>query len=184
MIISMFVSKNFLDAYTMLLFMRLWMEIARSDIYNPISIILIKFTKITFFPWKKILICLSYFYFFIILKMYMLVITKYCFLYFLYSHMFDFNYVYLYIGMFSLLKSYGYIMFWNITIRSLISWINRKINVVEYFFIELTEPILRVCRLFVPKIGEIDISAMVIIFTLYFLNFIGANLFPDVWYLL
>ncbi|AZP36265.1 YGGT family protein [Candidatus Annandia adelgestsuga] len=184
MIFSMFISRDIIDIYAMLLFMRLWIEWALSDVCNPMSIIIINSTKITIFPLISIITNSYFLYILILLEMYILLIFKYCFLYFLKIRLMKFEYIYLIMGIFSLIKSYGYIIFWNVTIRSFISWVNRKVNVMEYFFIELTEPIMKVCRHLVPKIGNIDISAMVIVLVLYFLNFIGASIFPNVWYLL
>jgi len=88
------------------------------------------------------------------------------------------------VGLLSLIKSAGYLVFWVIIIRSLMSWISQGRGAMDYVLIQLTEPLMAPIRRILPAMGGIDFSAMIVILVLYALNFLGMDLFPGLWYLL
>jgi len=88
------------------------------------------------------------------------------------------------VGLLSLVKSAGYLVFWVIIVRSLMSWISQGRGPVDYLLVQLTEPMMAPIRRILPAMGGIDFSAMIVILVLYALNFLGMDLFPGLWYLL
>ncbi|CCK15866.1 Integral membrane protein YggT, involved in response to extracytoplasmic stress (osmotic shock) [Cronobacter universalis NCTC 9529] len=88
------------------------------------------------------------------------------------------------VGLLSLLKSAGQLVFWVIIIRSLMSWVSQGRSPIEFVLIQLTEPLMAPIRRILPAMGGIDFSAMGVIIVLYLLNYLAMDLFPGLWYLL
>jgi YggT family protein len=87
-------------------------------------------------------------------------------------------------GLLSLLKSAGYLIFWVVLIRSLMSWISQGRSSMDYALYQLTEPLMAPIRRVIPVMGSIDFSAMAVILILYLLNYLGMDIFGQLWFLL
>ena len=87
-------------------------------------------------------------------------------------------------GLISVLKSAGYLVFWMIIIRSIMSWVSRGSGPMDYVLMQLTEPLMAPIRRVIPAMGGIDFSAMVVVLILYMLNYLGMDLFGQLWFLL
>ena len=60
---------------------------------------------------------------------------------------------------------------WIIIIRAIISWVNPDpYNPIVQFLYHITEPVLRPIRRIIPPIGGIDISPVVVLIIIYFLQ--------------
>ncbi len=63
------------------------------------------------------------------------------------------------------------IYFWIIIIRAIISWVNPDpYNPIVRFLYQITEPVLRPIRRIIPPMGGIDISPLIVILVIYFLQ--------------
>ncbi len=63
------------------------------------------------------------------------------------------------------------IYMWVIIIRALITWVNPDpYNPVVRFLYKATEPVLYRIRRFVPDLGGMDISPIIAIFAIYFIQ--------------
>ncbi|HMB75329.1 MAG TPA: YggT family protein [Kiloniellaceae bacterium] len=74
---------------------------------------------------------------------------------------------------------------WAIIISAILSWlvhfdvVNRRnplVNSIGTFLWRITEPALRPIRRFVPAFGGVDISPIVLILAIYFLQMVLANI--------
>jgi len=74
---------------------------------------------------------------------------------------------------------------WIIIIGAILSWLiafnvvntsNRAVYTVADFFYRITEPALRPLRRFLPNLGGIDISPIVLILVVYFVQMVLANI--------
>jgi YggT family protein len=64
---------------------------------------------------------------------------------------------------------YAYI--WIVIGRAIISWVNADpYNPIVRFLIQATDPVLQKIRRYVPPMGGVDLSSMLLIFTLIFLQ--------------
>ena len=73
---------------------------------------------------------------------------------------------------------------WIVIVRALISWVNPDpYNPIVRFLVEATEPVLRPIRRLVPtyRIG-IDLSPLIVILAIYFLNFFLVRTLIDLSY--
>ena len=69
---------------------------------------------------------------------------------------------------------------WAVIIRVIISWVNPDpYNQFVQFFVKITEPTLGRIRRFIPSLGGIDISPMVLIIGLYIAKSFLVNTFQD-----
>ena len=84
----------------------------------------------------------------------------------------------------SLVKSAGYLIFWVMIIRALMSWVSQGRSPIDYVMYQLTEPLMAPIRRIIPAMGGIDFSAMVVILILYLINYLGMDLFGELWFLL
>lgn len=67
---------------------------------------------------------------------------------------------------------------WIVVGRAIISWVNPDpYNPIVKFLVQVTDPILEKIRRYIPPTGGLDLSPLLLIFALVFLqNFIVSNL--------
>lgn len=72
---------------------------------------------------------------------------------------------------------YGFLGIYSllIVVRIVLSWVTSSINRVTLFLIKLTDPILEPFRRIIPPIGMFDISPIVVLFLLHFLQMAVAG---------
>ena len=72
-----------------------------------------------------------------------------------------------------------YLFMWALIISAVMSWLvafgvlnmhNRGVYAIGDFFHRITEPVLRPIRRFVPLLGGVDMSPLVLILLLYFIR--------------
>ncbi|RUO39343.1 hypothetical protein CWE15_09455 [Aliidiomarina taiwanensis] len=61
------------------------------------------------------------------------------------------------------------LVFWILIIRAILSWFSQGQNPLEYVLYELTEPLLRPIRNFIPPLGGLDLSVLILIIFIQFL---------------
>ncbi|KHN53698.1 YggT family protein [Pectobacterium fontis] len=179
-----FLVKTLIDLYVMVLLLRIWMQWSHSDFYNPLSQFVVKITQPIVGPLRRILPSLGPIDSASLLLAFILTTIKYPLLLLIQSGTLTLSPVNLLIGLISLLKSAGYMVFWVIIIRSLMSWVSQGRSPVEYLLHQLSEPLMAPIRRIIPAMGGIDFSAMAVILILYLLNYLGMDLFPELWFLL
>ena len=78
----------------------------------------------------------------------------------------------------------GNLLFWLLLFRAIMSWVSRGQSGVDELLAQLTEPLIAPIRRIVPPIGMIDISFMIFVFILMFLNMLAFDLVGYLWILL
>ena len=78
----------------------------------------------------------------------------------------------------------GNLLFWLLLFRAIMSWISRGQSGADELLAQLTEPLIAPIRRIVPPIGMIDISFMIFVFILMFLNMLAFDLVGYLWILL
>ncbi|MDW8845566.1 YggT family protein [Erwinia sp. MMLR14_017] len=179
-----FLVKTLIDLYVMVLLLRIWMQWSRCDFYNPLSQFIVKITQPVLKPLRRILPSIGPVDTAPLLLAFVLTTLKYPILLLIQVGAFSVDPMNLLVGLLSLVKSVGYLVFWVIIIRSLMSWISQGRGPIDHVLIQLTEPLMAPIRRILPAMGGIDFSAMVVILILYMLNYLGMDLFPGLWYLL
>lgn len=179
-----FVVKTLIELYVMVLLIRIWMQWSRCDFYNPFSQFIVKITQPVIGPLRRIIPSVGPIDTASLLLAFILTTIKYPILLLLQAGVLSLDPMNLLVGLLSLLKAAGSLVFWVIIARSLMSWISQGRSPIEFVLMQLTEPLMAPIRRFIPAMGGIDFSAMVVILILYMLNYLGMDLFPGIWYLL
>ncbi|MEH0831953.1 YggT family protein [Pectobacterium cacticida] len=179
-----FLVKTLIDLYVMVLLLRIWMQWSRSDFYNPLSQFVVKITQPIVGPLRRILPSLGPIDSASLLLAFILTTIKYPLLLLIQVGAISLSPMNLLVGFISLIKSAGYLVFWVIIIRSIMSWVSQGRSPIEYLLHQLTEPLMAPIRRIIPVMGGIDFSAMAVILILYMLNYLGMDLFPGLWFLL
>ncbi len=85
------------------------------------------------------------------------------------------------IGLLSVVKTFGQILFFTTLIRALMSWVTQGNHPLDYTIAQITEPVLGIIRKILPKTGMLDFSVMVLGFALIFLNGLFYQVFGQLW---
>ncbi|SES66877.1 YggT family protein [Thorsellia anophelis] len=164
-----------INLYVMVLILRVWLQIARADFYNPFSQTIVKLTEhITaqprrLFPARGAIDYAS------LLIAYVLIFGKFLINSFV-SSVGSFDIVGLIV--FSVLDFthlIGQTVFWVMIINVILSWVSQGRNPIDAVIYQLTQPLIGPIKRIVPPVGMIDFSIMIFLFGLYFLNYLHGQ---------
>lgn len=147
---------SIINLYALVLILRAWLQFARVDYYNPVSTFAVKMTDPVLKPLRKIAPTVKN------------IDTSALLLIFI-------------IGMLKGIFYFGLAIFYVLFIGAVLSWFNRGNSPVIYAFYQLSEPLLRPIRRFLPTLGMIDFSPMVVVFILLFLNNLMLDMLGGLW---
>ena len=176
-----FLVKTLIELYVLVLLLRIWMQWARCDFYNPLAQFVVKITQPIIGPLRRVVPAIGPIDSASLLLAFVLTTLKYPLLVAINNGGFSLSLSLLLIGVLSLLKAAGNLVFWVILIRSIMSWVSQGRSPVDYVLYQLTEPLMSPIRRWLPAMGGIDFSAMIVILILYALNYLGMDLFPNLW---
>ncbi len=171
------------DIYIMVVILRVWLQAARADFYNPFSQFIVKVTQPVVAPLRRLIPSLGSIDLATILFAYLLSVLKFIVLVFMASSgAVIFSFDFLLFGLLSLIKAAGGLLFWILLIRAILSWVSQGRSPIEYVFHQLTEPMLRPIRRIIPAMGGFDLSILVLFIVLQFANFLMGDLIGPIWY--
>ncbi|EMQ3399141.1 YggT family protein [Yersinia enterocolitica] len=179
-----FLAKTVIDLYVMVLLLRIWMQWVHSDFYNPFSQFVVKITQPIVGPLRRVIPSLGPIDSASLLLAFLLMTIKYPLLVLIQSGSMSLSLYNLLFGIISLVKAAGYLIFWVMIIRALMSWVSQGRSPMDYLLHQLTEPLMALIRRILPAMGGIDFSAMVVILILYLINYLGMDLLGELWFVL
>ncbi|AEW44213.1 YggT family protein [Serratia symbiotica str. 'Cinara cedri'] len=179
-----FLIKTIIDFYVVILLLRVWMQCTHIDLYNPCANFVVKSTQRVVAVLCRVIPPLGSIDSSSLLLAFLLMLIKYQLLILVQGNTISLNLHHLLFGLVSLIKVAGYLVFWVIMIRALMSWISQSHSAINYLMCQLTEPLMAPIRRILPETGGIDFSTMVVILVLYLLNYLGIDLFGELWFLL
>ncbi|WP_432745266.1 YggT family protein [Haemophilus influenzae] len=166
---------SIINLYALVLILRAWLQFALVDYYSPVSTFAVKMTDPVLKPLRKIAPTVKNIDTSALLLVFIIGMLK-GIIYFGLSVN-----VLLVLGVLTVLKSIGLAIFYVLFIGAVLSWFNRGNNSISYAFYQLSEPLLRPIRRFLPTLGMIDFSPMVVVFILLFLNNFMLDLLGGLW---
>lgn len=181
MLMLTFLVNTVIDAYVMVLLLRIWMQLTRTDFYNPFSQFVVKITQPIVGRLRRIVPSMGPVDSASLLLAFLLMTIKYPLLMLVQGEPAIPSLSNLLYGLVAVIKSAGSLIFWVMIIRALMSWISQGRSPIDYVMFQLTEPLMSPIRRVIPAMGGIDFSAMVVILILYLLNYLGMDLFPSYW---
>ncbi|OYW94909.1 MAG: hypothetical protein B7Z18_04290 [Alishewanella sp. 32-51-5] len=149
--------------YLMVVMLRLWLQLARADFYNPFSQFVVKATNPLVLPLRKVLA-------------YLIATAKYIVLQLLLSPELNLGVSFI-LGALLLFKEALNLLFWVLVIRAIMSWFSQGRNPLEHVFHQLTEPFLAPVRRIIPPLGGLDLSVLFVLIALQFINILLADWF-------
>lgn len=179
-----FLAKTVIDLYVMVLLLRIWMQWVHSDFYNPFSQFVVKITQPIVGPLRRVIPSLGPIDSASLLLAFLLMTIKYPLLVLIQSGSMSLSLYNLLFGIISLVKAAGYLIFWVMIIRALMSWVSQGRSPMDYLLYQLTEPLMAPIRRILPAMGGIDFSAMLVILILYLINYLGMDLLGELWFVL
>lgn len=180
-----FLISTALELYTMVMLLRIWMQWARCDFYNPLAQFVVKATQPIVGPLRRILPSMGPIDTASLVMAFVLSLIKSMVLFMVIT----FQPIIWIAALLILIKTIGLLVFWVLLVMALMSWVSRGRSPVEYVLMQLTEPLLSPIRRMLPAMGGIDFSPMVLVLLLYALNMgmmellqsTGNMLLPGLW---
>ncbi|MCW7549802.1 YggT family protein [Photorhabdus sp. APURE] len=170
-----FILFTVLDLYIAVLLLRVWMQWARCDFYNPFAQFIVKMTQPIIRPLRRVIPAIGSLDTASIAVAYVLVLFKLIMQLWFSTGTVAFLTLFIPIGLIELLTAAGKLVFWLVLARALLSWISQGRNPIDYVLMQLTEPLMAPIRRIIPTMGGLDFSAMIVILILYALNYLRAD---------
>ncbi|CAH0538508.1 YggT family protein [Vibrio marisflavi] len=180
----LFLIRTVFELYIMVVILRIWLQAARADFYNPFSQFIVKATQPVVAPLRRIIPSIGSIDMATLLFAYVLSVLKFAVMNLVASGgaAAGFSTGLLFIGLLSLIKAVGGLLFWILLIRAILSWVSQGRSPIEYVFHQLTEPFLAPIRRIIPVMGGLDLSVLVLFILLQFLNMLIGGFIGPVWY--
>lgn len=167
---SSFLVETLLNLYLMVVILRLWLQLARADFYNPLSQFVVKITQPVVGPLRRVIPSIgkfdtATFVFALVIACLKIFITRIV----LGGAGFD-PIALLVVGFSELLSEAIWLIMILLIVRAIMSWVSQGQNPMEYVLSQLTEPFLRPIRKFIPPIAGLDLSILIAIISLQFFS--------------
>lgn len=158
--------------YTTIILLRVWLQVARADFYNPLSQFVVKATHFIVAPLRRVIPSLGGWDIATLLFAFSLSCLQYLIPAILLNSPINLIDIFIY-GLINFITSAYYLLFGVLILRVIFSWISQGQNPIEHLVTQLTEPVLAPIRKIIPPIGGLDLSMLALILGLQFLsNFI------------
>lgn len=174
---SVFLITTLFNLYMMVVLLRFWLQLAKADFYNPFSQFVVKATHPIIGPMRRIIPSVGAFDIATLVLALLVAIGKYVTLNLLFGG--NLNPVgLLIIGVLDVIKEFLTLIFWVLILRAVLSWVSQGRNPIEYVMQQLTEPVLAPIRRIIPPIGGLDLSVLIAIVALQFIQLLLRPYLP------
>ncbi len=145
-----FLLSTVIELYTMVLLLRVWMQWARCDFYNPFSQFVVKITQPIVGPLRRVIPPMGPLDSASLLLAFILCVVKAIVLFMVIT----FQPIIWISAVLILLKTIGLLIFWVLLLMAIMSWVSQGRSPVEFVLMQLAEPLLRPIRRLLPSMGE------------------------------
>ncbi|MBJ2137241.1 YggT family protein [Paraglaciecola chathamensis] len=172
-----FLVSTLFELYLMVVLLRFWLQLARADFYNPFSQFVVKATHPIVGPLRRVLPSIGRIDTATLVLALLVAGLKIVALNLLIGNT-SINPLGLLIGSFYLVvKEALSLMMWVLIIRAIMSWVSQGYNPMDMVLGQLTEPLLAPIRRRLPSLGGLDLSVMVVILVIIFLQKLLGDVF-------
>ncbi|WKE66176.1 YggT family protein [Gallaecimonas kandeliae] len=166
-----FLIESLFDLYIMVVLLRIWLQWARADFYNPFSQFVVKATQPVVRPLRRVIPALGPIDTASVLFALVLMVVKISLLTLIQSGALLPLMPLLLASVFKLVHDAFQLIFYVVLAGVIMSWIMQGYHPVAAALYQLTEPLLRPIRRILPTMGGLDFSPMVLLFGLQFLQY-------------
>ena len=167
----LFLVQTVFSMYIMAVVLRIWLQLARADFFNPLSQLIARITNPVLRPLERVIpstgrLNLAA----VVLGVLLSIIALY-----LRVVILGVNVEVLPLLIISLRYFVGIVLqlvFWILIIRAILSWFSQGANPLEIVLYQLTEPLLQPIRRIIPAIGGLDLSVLVLLIGIQFLRIV------------
>ncbi|MGL5949363.1 MAG: YggT family protein [Aeromonas sp.] len=178
-----FLINTLFDLYLMVVLLRVWLQWARADFYNPLSQSVVKLTNPLVVPLRRVIPGFAGIDMASVLVALLVAMSKLVLLKLLGIFVASWLNLALFAGL-TLLKQFGSMLFWVLLVRAILSWVSQGRNPIELVMQQLTEPLLSPIRRILPALGGLDLSVLVLFIALQAANFLLGDLFGQLWWMI
>lgn len=158
------------NLYLMVVILRLWLQLAQADFYNPFSQFIVKATHPIVAPMRRVIpsfgsldtatlvLALA------VAGLKILVISM------LFGNASVNPLSLLILSVILVISEALSLAFWILIIQAILSWVSQGYHPIEQVMRQLTDPILAPIRKIIPPVGGLDLSVLVAIIALQFLQ--------------
>lgn len=163
-----FLVDTLFTLYLMVVLLRLWLQLAQADFYNPLSQFVVKATHPVVGPLRRVIPSFGRLDTATLVFAILVACGKIIALQMLINGYFP-NIVSVLITSFYILLSESLqLVLYVLIIRAILSWVSQGQNPIEYLMHQLTEPFMAPVRRVIPPMGGLDLSPMIVIIGLLF----------------
>ncbi|TMS82960.1 YggT family protein [Pseudoalteromonas sp. S554] len=164
-----FLISTLFDLFLMVVLLRFWLQWAKADFYNPMSQFVVKATSFAVNPLRKIIPGLGGLDLASLLLAFIVAIAKISTLMLVFTGAWYAQLVFTE-AFVTLMQKALSLVFYVLLIRAILSWVSQGYNPIEAVFHQLTEPMLKPLRKIIPPMGGLDLSVLVLIIGIQFLQ--------------
>jgi len=163
-----FLIDTLFNLYLMVVLLRLWLQSARADFYNPLSQFVVKATNPPLIPLRRFIPSIGALDTASLVLALLVAVAKLLTLQLLAGSI---SIQLTLVGALMLLIAEAFnLVFWVVIIRAIMSWFSQGRNPMEHLLSQLTEPLLSPIRKIIPPIGGLDLSVLVLLVGMQFLQ--------------
>ncbi|KXI27376.1 YggT family protein [Paraglaciecola hydrolytica] len=163
--------------YIMIVLLRFWLQLTRADFYNPLSQFIVKATHPLVAPLRRVIPSMGRFDTATLVLAWLVAVAKIVVLGFVIGYSLSNYFAVAFTGLILVLKEAIDLVVYVLILRAIMSWISQGRNPMELVLNQLTEPMLAPIRKRMPDLGGLDLSVMVVILILIFLQKLMGDLF-------
>ncbi|WP_306519087.1 YggT family protein [Rheinheimera sp.] len=164
-----FLISTLFNLYLMVVLLRLWLQSARADFYNPLSQFVVKATNPLLIPMRRLIPSIGKLDTASLVLALLVATGKVITMQLLLSGGVGLSTT-LFGAIAVLVKESFSLLFWVVVIRAILSWFSQGRNPMEHLLHQLTEPLLAPIRRIIPPVGGLDMSVLVLLLGLQFLE--------------
>ncbi len=171
-----FLLDTVFNLYLMVVLLRIWLQASRADFYNPLSQFVVKATNPLLIPLRRMIPSIGKLDTGAVVLALVVSAGKMLLIQLLLLGQFDL--IGLITGaLLTTLKEAFSLLFWVLIIRAILSWFSQGRNPMELVLVQLIEPLLAPVRKIVPPIGGLDLSVLIVLVALQFLQILLQSFF-------
>ncbi|GAA0855730.1 YggT family protein [Aliiglaciecola litoralis] len=164
-----FLITTLFTLYLMVILLRMWLQLAQADFYNPLSQFVVKVTHPVVGPLRRIVPSIGRFDTATFLFAFAIAVLH-IWIKLMLLGVGQIHIVGLLLNaFFFLIGEAVQLVIYVLVIRAILSWVSQGNNPMEHLFHQLTEPLIAPIRRILPPIGGLDLSPMVLIILLIFI---------------
>ena len=174
---TVFLVDTIFSLYLMVVILRLWLQMVQADFYNPLSQFVVKVTHPIVGPLRRVIPSIGRF----DTATFVLAIAVCALKFITLALMFGGSINPLgivIVSVMGVIKETLSLMFWVLLLRAILSWGSQGQSPVDYVLYQRTEPFLAPIRKVIPPVGGLDLSVLIAIIGLQFLQLLLQDFLP------